>query len=156
MPPTTNPAYVNHQNETALVNIINEMVEIIDIIKEDERLKDQEYIDIMNNFMKLHQLKNSLQNNVVYTEIERRVRRNAPPQTINIREKSVLCNKCGRQFVSKNAVNNHQKRDICDKINKYANFSVKNKKSVFNFEKPAEGEDLTKEKQDWIQIANTN
>lgn len=149
-----NPAFINHQNETALVNIINEMVEIIETIKEDERLKDQEYIDIMNNCMKLHQLKDNLKNNKVYIEIERRANRNAPPQFINIRKKSVLCNKCGRQFVSKEAVKAHQKRNICDKISKYADFSVKNKKSVFNFEERDEGEEITREKEEWIKLAN--
>lgn len=150
----TNPAYTNYQNETALVNIINEMVEIIDIIKEDERLKDQEYIDIMNNCMKLHQLKDNLKRNVVYIEIERRASRNAPSEYIRINEKNVLCNKCGRQFVSKQAVNAHQKRNICHKINKYADFVLKNKKSVFNFEKPNEGEEMTRDKEEWIKIAN--
>jgi len=156
MPTIPNPAYDNFQNETALVNIINEMVEIIDTIKEDERLKDQEYIDIMNNCMKLHQLKNSLKQNVVYTEIERRTQRHPPPQLLNINEKNILCNKCGRQFVSKTAVKQHQKRNICDKINKYAQFSVKKNKHTFAFEEKEEGQEIAPIKQEWVNIANTN
>ncbi|MGI9556007.1 MAG: hypothetical protein ACR2M9_04020 [Cyanophyceae cyanobacterium] len=108
-------------------------MEIIENIKEDARLKDQEYIDIMNAFSKFNNLKDKIKTTIIYREIAKVKKQKEPPTFISLREKSHICGACGRGFTTKNGLRQHNERDICNKINQFAQFSVKEGKHHHDF-----------------------
>jgi hypothetical protein len=128
-----NPQYESYKNKLDFINILDNLMDIIENIKDDARLKDQEYIDIMNAFSKFNNMKDKIKTTIIYREIAKVKKQKEPPAFISLREKSHICGACGRGFTTKNGLHQHNQRDICNKINQFAQFSVKEGKHHHDF-----------------------
>jgi len=128
-----NPQYESYSNKLEFITILDNLMDIIEDIKEDARLKDQEYIDIMNAFSKFNDMKDKIKTTIIYKEMERVKRQKTPPALITLREKSFVCGNCGRGFTTKSGLKTHSERHICKSINKFTKFSVKEGKDHHDF-----------------------
>jgi len=133
MPQTPNPQHETYKNKLEFITILDNLMDIIEDIKNDERLKDQEYIDIMNAFSKFNDMKDKIKTTIIYREIARVKRQKEPPAFISLREKTYVCGNCGRGFTTKNGLKTHSDRHICKSINQFTKFSVKEGKDHHDF-----------------------
>jgi len=142
-----NPQYESYKNKIDFITILDNLMDIIENIKQDARLKDQEYIDIMNAFSKFNNMKDKIKTTIIYREIAKVKKQKTPPEFISLREKLHICGACGRGFTTKNGLHLHNQRDICSKINQFAQFSVKEGKHHHDFYHSAKRVNNRKQKQ---------
>jgi hypothetical protein len=133
MPQTPNPQHETYKNKLEFITCLDNLMNIIEDIKEDARLKDQEYIDIMDAFSKFNAFSNLIKTTIIYREIARVKRQKEPPAFISLREKRFVCGNCGRGFTTKNGLKTHSDRHICKSINQFTKFSVKEGKDHHDF-----------------------
>ena len=125
MPLIDNPAHKTYKHETEFMGLLHNMLEIVETIKDDHRLKDKEYLDLMVSFQMLHKLKSRLQSQPVYMNLRERTSRTEPPPQLRRSENKILCNECGRSFTTKRGLFLHKKRRICADTNVYTMYCNK-------------------------------
>jgi hypothetical protein len=110
------------QEKQKLGKYLFEMMNMIDAVCDDERLKTGEYVTICDLMKKLHELKFVVVQNVVYTRLVRNRERRIPNQTWRgwshaqkLAHGFLRCYKCGR-YIKNSGMKKHQERDICEHI----------------------------------------
>ena len=119
-----NPKYKIWNEEKRFMDLLTGILDIVEDIKEDERLKDGEYLGLMRSIQMLHKLKSQLKAEVIYIPLRDRTRRNEPTQWLRRKKQDFLCNDCGRGFTSEKGLEEHKTRKICFDTNTYASYCM--------------------------------